>query len=265
MAFDVLRTYHAVNARIDDKGLVTKRIRWKPCKSGAKAFPGWHSYGSPVWEPHPEDWIKGPGIESGPLIYSNGRGYVPPGVEFHGNQEWFEAGIPKKEIDALTPDSPQGTCWPPVEAIESMGKPVEYVSSDCSCDFDFDMIRFNFSGKTGGFTAWPDFLDVPINLGTPCGYSGEVTNIDGDSLGILTVSYVDGDPGTWTIVVGASFLLTAPITFHDPDGVYEDTTIVGDHVAIVFEGTCDENPIPGNVGTVSTLLGDSITLSTEIP
>lgn len=260
MAFDVLRSFHRVPAVITPDGKTETRIHWKPCKAGAKAFPGWHSYGSAVWEPHPEDWIKGPGLQTGPLTYSNGRGYVPPGQEFHGPREWFEEGIPTNVIAELTPESSIGTCGPPDEAIETKGRAIE--SSGCFVDFPVGtVIRWHFTDKVGRFTTLPDYFDVVAGSFASCirnfdeivSHGAEFTELSGSM-------YIGVYPSNFTFqfastVIQQSYLLTDPgiWSVSDPSfGQFYGNYNIADPEVI---------PIPSQFARITTVGGDSVNIA----
>lgn len=260
MAFDVLRTYHVVDAKIDERGTITKRIKWKPCKPGAKAFPGWHSYGSPVWEPHPEDWTSGPGIETGPLTYHNGKGYVPPGQEFHGPKEWFETGIPSSEIAALTHDSPTGTCWPPVEAIESQGKVVEKIENLCACDItDIETITITTSDKTGRYSLLPDTI-VLTTTDEGCVkdfYSEEFT----DGVNTLRLSmnvFASSTPLILSFGVNANFGGFYPQWQWTDEGGWSVLGIFYGDITVAHIGFGCSRPEIGSMGVFFSDEGDSV-------
>lgn len=100
---DFLRSAHRVPAVVSADGQTSTKIRWYKCKPGAKAFPGFHAFGSAIWEPHPDEWTQGPGVEVGPLEWRPSGINAPPGREFHGQQEWFEKGIPREVLDNPEP------------------------------------------------------------------------------------------------------------------------------------------------------------------
>lgn len=109
---DVLRSAHATNARVGSDNLTESKIRWYKCKPGAKAFPGFHAFGSPVWEPHPDEWTQGPGVFAEPLTWTPKDIQAPPGTEFHGLKEWYERGIPQAVFDKPLPFKRE-PCIPP--------------------------------------------------------------------------------------------------------------------------------------------------------
>ncbi len=86
-------------------------IRWFLAKPGAKIFPGWHAFGSPVWEPHPDEWTKGPGVFSEVEAWSKNHVPCPDGQEFHGLAQWYETGIPPEVLADPTPHETTD-CWP---------------------------------------------------------------------------------------------------------------------------------------------------------
>lgn len=113
---DVLRSAHTVPALVGSDNDAESHIRWYRCKPGAQAFPGFHAFGSGVWEPDPEEWTQGPGVKSFPLTWKPSGILAPPGTEFHGREEWYERGIPQSVLD-----DPEGhtspSCFPPPVAL----------------------------------------------------------------------------------------------------------------------------------------------------
>lgn len=157
MVMDVLRSAHKVSATVSADGLTKTKIRWYKAKPGAKAFPGFHSFGSAVWEPHPDEWTQGPGVESFPLEWAPKDIPAPPGREFHGRQEWYERGIPRDVLDNpepwLTPP-----CRPdPIRFGVRVGMSVSRrdtlaICPNCETPSDIArMIRLRFFNLTGDF------------------------------------------------------------------------------------------------------------------
>lgn len=99
MAMDVLRSANTTTARVSADGKTKAVLRWYKCAEGAKAFPGFHAFGHPIWEPFPDEWTQGPGVETPPLAWSPALKNPPPGQEFHGEQAWYEKGIPQAILD----------------------------------------------------------------------------------------------------------------------------------------------------------------------
>lgn len=91
---DVLRTGGLSWIELGTQPGEIRRIRWFKAKPGAKAFPAFHAFGHPVWEPHPDDWQQGPGVYEGPKKWAPSIMPCPPGREYHGELEWFQKGIP---------------------------------------------------------------------------------------------------------------------------------------------------------------------------
>lgn len=112
MAMDVLRSAHTVPARVGSDNEAESQLRWYKCKPGAKAFPGFHAFGSAVWEPHPDEWTQGPGVKTGPLAWAKKDIVTPPGIEYHGQMEWYQKGIPQSVLDNPEPHK-SPTCFPP--------------------------------------------------------------------------------------------------------------------------------------------------------
>lgn len=101
MAMDVLRSGHTTTARVGSDNQTSTTLKWYRCQPGAKAFPGFHAFGNPVWEPHVDDWTAGPGVDWPPVKWSaTAAAFPPPGLEFHGLREWYEKGIPQSVLDA---------------------------------------------------------------------------------------------------------------------------------------------------------------------
>ena len=113
---DVLRSARVDTAWVGSDNDTTAQIRWYKCAEGAKAFPHFHAFGSPVWEPHPDDWTEGPGIETEPVRWAPSVIDATPGQEFHGKQEWYEKGIPRAVLDDPSPHA-QPPCIVPVVEV----------------------------------------------------------------------------------------------------------------------------------------------------
>lgn len=92
---DMLRSCMVSYAELGVQRGHRHKIRWFLCKPGAKAFPAWNAIVSPVWEPQPYEWTKGPGVEEDPVGWSPNHIPCPPGQEFHGEAEWYASGIPE--------------------------------------------------------------------------------------------------------------------------------------------------------------------------
>lgn len=105
MACDVLRSFHSVDAWFDENRTIKAKIRWYPCKQGAKPLPVPSAFGSPVWEPNPDDWTVGPGVESGPLIWRRTRYPAPRGDHYHGEGENFLKGITSDQLASVEEDA----------------------------------------------------------------------------------------------------------------------------------------------------------------
>lgn len=96
---DVLRSARIDTAWVGSDNDTTSEIRWYKCAEGAKAFPHFHAFGSPVWEPHPDEWTQGPGVETEPVKWVPSAIDAPPGQEYHGQKEWYERGLPQAVLD----------------------------------------------------------------------------------------------------------------------------------------------------------------------
>lgn len=94
MAVDMLRSFHSVPVWFDANQTIRANIRWYPCRESAKSLPIPSAFGSAVWEAHPDDWTKGPGVEAGPLAWRRSRYPAPKGDHFHGEAEWYLNGVP---------------------------------------------------------------------------------------------------------------------------------------------------------------------------
>lgn len=105
---DVLRSAHVTRARVGSDNGREAELRWYKCAPGAKAFPAFHAFGSPVWEPFPDEWTQGPGVYLEPLRWVTSRLEAPPGTEYHGRAEWYLKGIPQAILD-----HPDGHTTPP--------------------------------------------------------------------------------------------------------------------------------------------------------
>jgi len=96
---DVLRSAHTSTAWIGSDNEETAEIRWYKCAEGAKPFPDFHAFGNPVWEPFPDEWTQGPGVESELLSWKAKDIDAPPGQEYHGELSWYQTGIPQAVLD----------------------------------------------------------------------------------------------------------------------------------------------------------------------
>lgn len=103
MVMDVLRTGCRMNAWVGSDNDEQVEIRWYKCAEGAKPFPHFHAFGSPMWEPHPEEWTKGPGVDAEPLTWASSVFPAPPGQEYHGELSWYQKGIPQAVLDNPEP------------------------------------------------------------------------------------------------------------------------------------------------------------------
>ena len=102
---DVLRSARVDRAWIGSDNDTTAEVRWYKCREGAKPFPHFHAFGSPVWEPFPDEWTQGPGIETEPLRWASSKLNAPPGQEYHGELSWYQKGIPQAVLDDPEPHS----------------------------------------------------------------------------------------------------------------------------------------------------------------
>lgn len=98
MAVDMLRSCSVQRAEFGTVPGTTGLIRWYLCKPGAKVFPGWNAFVSPVWEPQPWEWTTGPGVYEQNLHWSPNHIPCPPGQEFHGEESWYQDGIPPEVL-----------------------------------------------------------------------------------------------------------------------------------------------------------------------
>jgi len=114
---DVLRSAHETKARVGSDNETEATLRWYRCAEGAKAYPGWHAFGNPVWEPFKDEWTEGPGVIDPPLKWVPSVIDAPPGTEFHGKKEWFEKGIPQSILDNPEPHKTP-PCIPEVVGID---------------------------------------------------------------------------------------------------------------------------------------------------
>lgn len=78
-------------------------VRWYPSAPGAKPYPDWHAFGSPIWEGGDPDDFVGPGALREPLIWRGKTYPAPPGQHFRGLPEWFADGLPSalRSIDPM--------------------------------------------------------------------------------------------------------------------------------------------------------------------
>lgn len=100
---DVLRSAHTTTAWVGADNDRQAEIRWYKCAEGAKAFPHFHAFGNPVWEPFPDEWTDGPGVEMEPIKWVKKDIDPPAGDHFHGDPSWYEKGIPQAVFDNPTP------------------------------------------------------------------------------------------------------------------------------------------------------------------
>jgi hypothetical protein len=103
MAMDVLRTGCRMNAWVGSDNDEQVELRWYKCAEGAKAFPHFHAFGSPMWEPDTVEWTEGPGVDRLPLTWVPKDIAAPPGQEFHGPVSWYQKGIPQAVLDNPEP------------------------------------------------------------------------------------------------------------------------------------------------------------------
>lgn len=96
---DCLRSARVDTAWVGSDNPTQAEIRWYKCAEGANAFPTFHAFGSPVWEPDPDEWTQGPGVETEPVRWAPKDIPAPPGQEFHGSLEWYQKGIPQAVLD----------------------------------------------------------------------------------------------------------------------------------------------------------------------
>lgn len=100
---DVLRSAHTSTARVGSDNGRTAEIQWYKCAEGAKVFPAFHAFGNPVWEPHPDEWIRGPGVVTPLLRWAAKDIDAPPGQDYHGQLSWYQEGIPQAVLDDPEP------------------------------------------------------------------------------------------------------------------------------------------------------------------
>ena len=94
MTMDRLRSHMLSRVRLFRGSDLETTIRWFPCAPGAKPFPGWHAFGSPVWEDRrTRDEFIGPGVLFAGQEWRGKRYPAPPGEHFHGDLEDFLLGL----------------------------------------------------------------------------------------------------------------------------------------------------------------------------
>lgn len=103
MAMDVCRTGSKLNAWVGADNDTQVEIRWYKCAEGAKVFPAFHAFGHPMWEPHPDEWIRGPGVDTLPFEWAPSVIPAPAGDDYHGPLEWYQKGIPQAVLDDPEP------------------------------------------------------------------------------------------------------------------------------------------------------------------
>lgn len=94
---DILRSPHLTSAQVTSDTTSQTWLRWYPAAPGARAFPGWHAFGDPVWEsdfPTPD----GVGCYAQPLIWRPKKYPAPPGQHYLGQPDWFLNGIPSADL-----------------------------------------------------------------------------------------------------------------------------------------------------------------------
>ena len=93
---DVLRSYSVQQARLLAGSDDTTPIRWYRCAPGALSFPGFHAFGSPVWEGDERQVTVGPGVNFYPLQWAPTKYPAPAGLHYHGELSWYQDGLPAK-------------------------------------------------------------------------------------------------------------------------------------------------------------------------
>ena len=94
---DFLRSHHLTLAQVTSDSTSQTWLRWYPTAPGARAYPGWHAFGDPVWcsdFPTPD----GVGCYPSPLIWRGKRYFAAPGLHYRGEPSWFENGIPSADL-----------------------------------------------------------------------------------------------------------------------------------------------------------------------
>jgi hypothetical protein len=97
MVTDILRSHMLGWTQILRDSAEKTWIRVYPSAPGAKAYPGWHAFGSPVWEsdfPVPD----GIGVYPHPFPWRGKRYPAPPGQHFRGLPEWYQFGLPSADL-----------------------------------------------------------------------------------------------------------------------------------------------------------------------
>ncbi|NJO56134.1 MAG: hypothetical protein HC834_07020, partial [Rhodospirillales bacterium] len=112
---DFLASHNLARTQLLQVGDATTWIRWYPALPTAKAFPGWHCTGHPIWQDMLPTPIVGPHCHKFPRIWRGKRYPAAPGQHFHGPLEWFAEGIPPDQLGIGDPDRRCGV--PVAEAL----------------------------------------------------------------------------------------------------------------------------------------------------
>lgn len=102
MAMDLMRSHGLSRARLLANSEEETLIRWFPCAPGALPFPDFHATGYPVWEEFPDEFA-GAGVFLKDQEWRGKRYPAPPGQHFHGELEWFQAGLPRAQLGTSLP------------------------------------------------------------------------------------------------------------------------------------------------------------------
>lgn len=100
---DMLRSARVDTAWVGSDNPTQVEIRWYKCHEGAKVFPTFHAFGSPVWEPDADSWTEGPGVEKDAVRWVPKDIEPPAGQDYHGELSWYQKGIPQSVLDDPEP------------------------------------------------------------------------------------------------------------------------------------------------------------------
>lgn len=97
---DALRSHYAVPMT----GLLRNGdpvwVRWYPTAPEAKPLGLWTAFGSSVWEIMRDATLDGRGEPFEGHLWRSSKFTPPPGVESHGEEEWWMEGVPDSAINA---------------------------------------------------------------------------------------------------------------------------------------------------------------------
>lgn len=145
------------------------------------------------------------------------------------------------------------------------GTAVAWEGGGCNCNFaPFDTVTLHLSAKTGGFTSWPDSIDIPCFDPAPCSFSGVILLPGIDPNAMAEFEYVDTVIPSWTIRLGTDLFTPTTTAFAGNSPWPSFTSFFTTLISVGYSGACNTNPMPGNFGSFTTALGDSVTITISI-